>query len=403
MRRDHIANWLFALSAAAFGAVFCWRLHDDSLYVSAAYFLFQSAFIGCAADWFAVTALFRRPLGIPFHTALIPRNRARIIRSIRQVAEKKLLSPAMWRGLAERFSMTGWLGHIWDSPQGRRIQNGLIEWIAGYVPGFLLKKLGEGSRSWTEPAAQCLLEEARQALLREGGAGRVLCFLLRALGEELQTPRGRERIEGWLREFTVQQKNENPLVATAVRMGEAMGVISYEDMAAAAASAAAVALQEWQDPAHIYMKEKLERILSEELSRPDTRELICRHLAAALEEIAGAARLGSAAEDFLGEGGPGRQLLRQVIVDGAAAILRGAVMRARIDEAVSGLLAGVASYEHTFIGDAVEDVLLQYDEEALNRFIYDKTADEFGSIRINGALIGAACGGVLFTLLLCLP
>jgi uncharacterized membrane-anchored protein YjiN (DUF445 family) len=38
-----------------------------------------AATVGACADWFAVTALFRRPLGLPIpHTAIVPRNRDRI-------------------------------------------------------------------------------------------------------------------------------------------------------------------------------------------------------------------------------------------------------------------------------------------------------------------------------------
>ncbi|MFL6856374.1 MAG: DUF445 family protein, partial [Allosphingosinicella sp.] len=36
----------------------------------------EAAMVGGLADWFAVTALFRRPLGLPIpHTAIIPRNK----------------------------------------------------------------------------------------------------------------------------------------------------------------------------------------------------------------------------------------------------------------------------------------------------------------------------------------
>src|SRR5262249_1354380 len=41
---------------------------------------FEAATVGGLADWFAVTALFRHPLGIPIpHTAIIPERRAKII------------------------------------------------------------------------------------------------------------------------------------------------------------------------------------------------------------------------------------------------------------------------------------------------------------------------------------
>src|SRR5688572_13377660 len=38
----------------------------------------EAAMVGGLADWFAVTALFRHPLGLPIpHTAIIPRNKDR--------------------------------------------------------------------------------------------------------------------------------------------------------------------------------------------------------------------------------------------------------------------------------------------------------------------------------------
>src|SRR3990172_5073859 len=39
----------------------------------------EAAMVGAFADWFAVVALFRHPLNVPLpHTAIIPRNKARI-------------------------------------------------------------------------------------------------------------------------------------------------------------------------------------------------------------------------------------------------------------------------------------------------------------------------------------
>ena len=39
----------------------------------------EAAMVGGLADWFAVTALFRHPMGLPIpHTAIIPRNKNRI-------------------------------------------------------------------------------------------------------------------------------------------------------------------------------------------------------------------------------------------------------------------------------------------------------------------------------------
>lgn len=53
---------------------------------------FLAATIGGMADWFGVTALFRKPLGIGFHTEILKRNRARIMDAIVEFVGTDLLS-----------------------------------------------------------------------------------------------------------------------------------------------------------------------------------------------------------------------------------------------------------------------------------------------------------------------
>lgn len=54
----------------------------------------EAAMVGALADWYAVTALFRRPLGLPVpHTAIIPGNTERIASSIGSLTQRKLVTP----------------------------------------------------------------------------------------------------------------------------------------------------------------------------------------------------------------------------------------------------------------------------------------------------------------------
>jgi uncharacterized membrane-anchored protein YjiN (DUF445 family) len=53
----------------------------------------EAALIGGLADWFAVTALFRRPLGLPIpHTAIVPSNKDRIGEGLAAFLERNFLS-----------------------------------------------------------------------------------------------------------------------------------------------------------------------------------------------------------------------------------------------------------------------------------------------------------------------
>ena len=56
----------------------------------------EAAMVGGLADWFAVTALFRRPLGLPIpHTAIIPENKDRIAETMAGFLRANFLTPAV--------------------------------------------------------------------------------------------------------------------------------------------------------------------------------------------------------------------------------------------------------------------------------------------------------------------
>ncbi len=58
----------------------------------------EAALIGGIADWFAVTALFRHPLGIPIpHTALIPKGKDEIGRGLAEFVQQNFLDPTNLR------------------------------------------------------------------------------------------------------------------------------------------------------------------------------------------------------------------------------------------------------------------------------------------------------------------
>ncbi|KJS36666.1 MAG: membrane protein, partial [Rhodospirillaceae bacterium BRH_c57] len=74
----------------------------------------EAALIGGLADWFAVTALFRRPLGLPIpHTGIIPRNKDRIGRRLGQFVTTNFLAPDLiherMRSLGIAARAGGWL------------------------------------------------------------------------------------------------------------------------------------------------------------------------------------------------------------------------------------------------------------------------------------------------------
>ncbi|MHB0819414.1 DUF445 domain-containing protein [Stutzerimonas stutzeri] len=76
----------------------------------------EAAMVGAIADWFAVTALFRRPLGLPIpHTAIIPRSKARIGQSLSTFITTHFLATPLVLSKLQALDLGGrlanWLRH----------------------------------------------------------------------------------------------------------------------------------------------------------------------------------------------------------------------------------------------------------------------------------------------------
>jgi uncharacterized membrane-anchored protein YjiN (DUF445 family) len=95
----------------------------------------EAAMVGALADWFAVTALFRRPLGLPIpHTAIVPRSKDRIGAGLgRFISSNFLQAEQVERRLKDMDlagNVAGWLG---EGDRAKKVARG----IAGAVPRIL--------------------------------------------------------------------------------------------------------------------------------------------------------------------------------------------------------------------------------------------------------------------------
>ncbi|HEX2153313.1 MAG TPA: DUF445 domain-containing protein [Acidimicrobiia bacterium] len=85
------ATGMLVLVAVVFVATF---FMGDATWVQFLRTAAEASMIGGLADWFAVTALFRHPLGIPIpHTAIIPRSKAGLARSLGEFVRHNFLAP----------------------------------------------------------------------------------------------------------------------------------------------------------------------------------------------------------------------------------------------------------------------------------------------------------------------
>jgi uncharacterized membrane-anchored protein YjiN (DUF445 family) len=105
----------------------------------------EAAMVGGLADWFAVTALFRHPLGLPIpHTAIIPRNKDRIGEALASFLKENFLIPAVVARRMRRLDVAAVAGRFLQTPsgEGTRIRAGASRLIADIFESLDDERLG---------------------------------------------------------------------------------------------------------------------------------------------------------------------------------------------------------------------------------------------------------------------
>ena len=135
--------------------------------------------VGGLADWFAVEALFRRPLGLPIpHTGLLPANQARAARNVGRFFETHFLEPAALEDAAAPHG---------DQPPRRRVagaarrtRSALARRLVGMLGGLARHdpppRLLARARAW-----------ARAAALSAGGDAEVAEALARGVKQGIRS------------------------------------------------------------------------------------------------------------------------------------------------------------------------------------------------------------------------
>ena len=104
----------------------------------------EAAMVGGLADWFAVTALFRHPLGLPIpHTAIIPKNKNRIGDTLAQFLRDNFLTPSVVARRMRGVDVAGAAGRFLADPPGEgRLREGASRLIANVLEALDQERLG---------------------------------------------------------------------------------------------------------------------------------------------------------------------------------------------------------------------------------------------------------------------
>lgn len=387
----------------AFG-VFCLArsllgLHPAWGYVSA---FAEAAMVGAVADWFAVVALFRHPLGIPvWHTAIIPNSKDDIGRNLGQFVESHFITE---QGIAERIRQANPAGLLgaWLLAPGHSEQLGLAMAKAGRV---VLNALDHEAMSLlVQAAATRQLSQLDIA----SNAGRLLDLLMAGGNHQQLLDSVLRELSGYLDEEKNQQQAIDFLIAAFgvenvfYKVGTA--AIGPRALRSLAKSAHEVLL----DPAHparARFTDWLQAFVLHLKDDPAWHEFIARHQQETLANARVQALLGSLwgvvrdrLLDDLGRDEPAtaRQLAMLAAKVGDA-LANDARLVEGINRAIeSGSVLLVRNHRGE-VGQFIETQLARWSREEMSDRIELAIGRDLQFIRINGTLVGGLVGLAIYS------
>ena len=363
----------------------------------------KAGFVGGIADWFAVTALFRHPLGLPIpHTAIIPAQKARLGRALgRFVATNVFTGDEVARTLA-RLDLAGIIARTLADPATARPA---AQALAGMLPKLLTTvEDGRARRVITRilprmlggPEAGRLIARALRQLVEGGRHQEVFGYVMiqvktlliareEAIRQAIQD-RVREqggRLVGWVLGATVASR--------------VLGVISAElEKMEADQSELRAAFDEWvrreitrieEDPARAAeIGAALRRVIAHESVRAWFWDVWSR-MRIAFEADAGrpTGRTVAFLEQALGNLGT------MLATDSGA--------HARLQATVQDLVGGLIPAGQAQIAEFVAEVVGGWDAKTITEKVELRIGPDLQYVRINGTLVGFIVGGLAYAVL----
>jgi len=399
-RTRAIATGLLVLMAVVFVVARAteWR-HPAIGFVAA---FAEAAMVGALADWFAVTALFRHPFGLPIpHTAIIPRNKARIARSIGHFLEhnfmtREVLSEEM-RELDFAGMAAGWLK---ERDNRRAVATQAVALVPALVRAvededisrFLQRALGASlSRMRLGPVAAELLE----VLIAGGRHHAIFDRLLETAGVALERhkPYIRQKVHEQSPRWMPRAIDERFYVRIVDGMQNVLD--EMRDPSSGWRERFEVSIRDWaarlRDAPDV--EEALSRGLEQALGHPLLRDY--------LGQVWGDVRERLLADAAAPDSGMA-SLLENALEDMGAALAGDEELRIKLNTALRSFAVDAASARRHAIAGLVQRVIDQWDTDTVTRKFELQVGRDLQYIRINGTLVGGLVGLVLHAVTLTL-
>lgn len=413
-RRNHVGT--LSLLAAVTGAVAC-RLALTVGHLAGNVWLqlgaagFEAAVVGGLADWFAVTALFRHPLGLPIpHTAIIPARRAKIIESIASMVEKEWLSPEVIGARLARIAPSEFVAEwLRDPAHVERLGAPVRDVLRGLARLLTAREVVE----FADHTIQRQLRElpinasAGRWLARVSSspsAGAAFDTVALSLANLARRPSTAENLYAWIDRSARYLHNEGKRLVPLVLRRKIVQRTIVEAACDYASSELRSAVADPQHPLRQYVFGAVQQY-AERLASGDPRaiEHAQQLRAAVIESIEASplvldllAQLRNQLEQDLGQ--PDGYLARLVdreLRAGILDVLKEPERRVAFDNWVRTTAHDLLRRHHNQIGLTVRENLEALETSTLVAQIEERVGGDLQFIRLNGAVVGGLIGVLL--------
>ena len=378
---------LVSLAALFVLSLLLMRAVGDPVWLLAVQAMLEGALVGSIADWFAVRALFGAPLGITFHTRLVPRNRDRLIRAIADGVQNRILTRTVIRSHLAKRVLTDMLI---EKTESYGIERGLRKvWDEEIKPNISGQK-----------AADMVLEKVGEiempSVLSAETAHTVSEAVLTWAANKAETEDFRQTVESYLEQFVTEKTASAGMLGALFGMfAKASGTVDTHDASVKLSRAVAGYLREASADGHL-TKLWLTAEVRAILARIDEKAVMGAYLGD--DSVQGALREAVAAATDGGEGA-----MKALFVAEGVRLWQ---MLKQDDEFVTELEAKLRLMLYRFIemrrdliGAAITRTLSAYSEDEMRASIEEKVGDDLEWVRMNGAVLGGMLGLVLFFVL----
>ena len=361
-----------------------------------------AATVGGLADWYAVVALFRRPLGLPIpHTAIIPRNHQRIAENLGAFIETNFLAP---EAVEKKLGEVDFAAQIADWLADGERSAALAGFTTRLLPQLLTAIDQSGLRRFLGGRVRAELERVQLAPLAGG--------LLAALTE---TGRHQRLLNELLDALDKVLTNEETLQALREKIRKELPALFNLYRADAyllrkiVASTTSFIEEARGDPDHPLRREFdgfvagfIERLRTSDdfARRAETlkRDLMARPEIAALADGAWDSVRKFIESDAGAANSQIRLQLEAILVDAGRQLARDSAIRAEINRGMVRLLGDFVQSQKSGVGRFIADQVKGWDIDLLIGRIELTVGRDLQYIRFNGAMIGGLAGLVLHAL-----